>query len=138
MWWHSPSAFLCVPQFQRVLVLCWLPLQPFLGRLRTTRGHVTPALRDVPSLLAGRCGSLPLQLHLRGWRLCHEVLWQVPLAARVPCEADHRVALHLLKGETLPPELREGSPVRAGSDTNFGDGHSDAAMDQVLRFGTTA
>ena len=34
--------------------------------------------------------------------------------------------------------LREGSPVRAGSDTNFGDGHSDAAMDQVLRFGTTA
>ena len=31
MWWHSPSAFLCVPQSQRVLVLCWRPLQPLLG-----------------------------------------------------------------------------------------------------------
>ena len=65
---------------------------------------------------ARRCRSLPQQLHLRGLQ----------------------VLLRLLKGETLPPELREGSPVRAGSDTNFGDSLSDAVMDQVLRFGTTA
>ena len=36
------------------------------------------------------------------------------------------------KGKTLPLELRGGSLVRVGSDTNFGDKLSDAMKDQVL------